>query len=435
VPTTATTIPKVTTRIVRPEGRSSGAYFWLLLFIIFYFYRPGDWIPGLEIIPIEKITGTLALLGFGVGLLTRRQSQRMQPETLYLILLFAQFCLTIPFAYWRGGAFQIVFYGIAKVVMVAIAAAVIVNTWPQLRRLLLVQATAVPVLAAAALIRRHTGEGGRLIGVGAHYDNPNDFAFLMTLTFPFCFAFLLSTRNPVAKVAWSVGMAMMGVALIMTASRVGLLTIVLGGGMCLWQFGVKGRRPFLVFVAILLALSIVAVAGPGHLIRRLTSTFTQEEQSAYASAQIRRELLEKSVLTAIEHPFFGVGPGNFAVLSGVWKEAHNSFTEIAAEAGFPALILFLLYLSRGFANVRQVKQLCVGQTDKSLLAGAMQASLATFVVGAMFTTWEYQYPIYLLVSYSTAFRRIVTTPEGAAPSRFPPSPLALTSPATSREKS
>jgi putative inorganic carbon (hco3(-)) transporter len=414
VPTTTASIPDVTTRVGRPTGRSTSGYFWLLLFIVFYFYRPEDWVPGLKVIPIEKITGTLALLGFGLSLLTTKRFPRMPVELFYLILLFGQFCLTIPFAIWRGGAFQVVFGVIAKVVLIAIATAVVIDTWPQLRRLLFVQATAVPVLAAAALVRHRTGPDGRLSGVGTSFDNSNDFAFLMALTFPFCFAFLLSTRKPIAKAAWAMGMAIMGVALVLTASRVGLLTIVLAGGICLWQFGIKGRRPFLVFLAILLAIGIATVAGPGHIVRRVAATFTGEDVRAYESAQARKELLKKSLLAAIEHPFFGVGPGNFQVISGMWREAHNSFTEVAAEAGLPALILFVMFLSRGFANLRTVKQRCRGQTHKLLLAGAMQASLATFVVGAMFTTWEYQHFVYLLVAYSTAFRRIMTRPEGAA---------------------
>jgi len=71
----------------------------------------------------------------------------MPRETVYLLLLFGQFCLTIPFAYWHGGAFQVVFFVIAKVVLIALAASVIVDTWPRLRRLILVQATGVPVVS------------------------------------------------------------------------------------------------------------------------------------------------------------------------------------------------------------------------------------------------------------------------------------------------
>jgi O-antigen ligase len=382
------------------------AYFWLLLFITLYFLRPEDWIPGLAVIPIEKVTGFLALMGFGFGMLAAgQQFLRMPRETFYLILLFGQFCLTIPFAIWRGGAFRVVFFVIAKVVLIAVATSLVVNTWPQLRRLVFVQACAAPVLAAAALVRHRLDKEGRLMGVGNNFANANDFAFLMALTFPLCIALMLSTRNPLAKAAWVLGMVIMGVALTLTGSRMAVLTMAVSMGVCLWQFGLKGRRPYLVFLAALVALGVAGLAGR-RLIERLASTFTARDISAYESTELRKETLKKSLLIAAQHPLFGVGPGNFQVVSGVWREAHNSFTEVAAEAGFPALILFLMILRRGFVNLREVKRLSDGQTEKVVLAGALQASLATFMVGGLFSTWEYQYVPYLLVAYSTAFYQI-----------------------------
>jgi len=383
------------------------AYFWLLLFITLYFLRPEEWIPGLAVIPVEKITGLLALAGFGLGLLASTQRFRHMPrETLYLILLFGQLCLTIPFALWRGGSFRVVFFLFVKVVLISIAIALAVDNWPQLRRLLFVQACAVPILAAAALLRHQTDKEGRLVGVGHAFDNANDFSFLMSLTLPLCFAFLLSTRSLMAKAAWALGMATMGAAIVLTASRQGLVTAAISLGFCLWEFGVKGRRLYLVLLAMVVAVGVLGVARPGRLMKRVASTFGKADSSTYESTQIRGAMLKQSLVTALKHPLFGVGPGNFVVISGFWRVAHNSYTEMAAEGGLPALILFLMILYRGLANMRGVKRLADKKSDIKLLATALQASLVTFVIGGLFSSWEYQYMPYLLVAYSTAFYRI-----------------------------
>jgi len=402
-----------TTRSDVPGPKRAGtptlsfAYFWLLLFITVYFFRPEDWVPGLAAVPVAKVTGFFALAGFGLSALAGGQQLRHLPrETLYLILLFGQFCLTIPFAVWRGGAFRVVFYLLAKVVLIAITIALAVRTLAQLRRLIFVQACAVPVLAAAALIGHRLNSEGRLMGVGNNFDNANDFAFLISLTFPFCLALMLSTHQPIVKAAWALGMVIMGVALILTGSRMGVVTMAVSMGICLWQFGVKGRRPHLLFLVIPLAVGVVALAGPGQLIMRLRSTFAAQDISTYESTELRKEGLKRSVQIALQHPLFGVGPGNFQVVSGFWREAHNSFTEVAAEAGLPALVLFVMILWRGFVNLREGKRLSVGRTDWMLLADALQVSLVTFIVGGLFSTWEYQYTPYLLVAYSTAFYRI-----------------------------
>ncbi len=56
------------------------------------------------------------------------------------------------------------------------------------------------------------------------------------------------------------------------------------------------------------------------------------------SWKLARTLLKQSISMAFHHPLFGVGPGNFPVVTGEWRVAHNSYTELAAEAGFPALV-------------------------------------------------------------------------------------------------
>ena len=371
----------------------------------------------MSLIPVEKVTGFLALAGFGLSLLASGQRFRHMPrETLYLILLFGQLCLTIPFAVWRGGSFRVVFFVFAKVVLISIAIALAVDTWPQLRRLLFVQASAVPILAAAAVLRHQTDKEGRLVGVGYAFDNANDFAFLISLTLPLCFAFLLSTRRPLGKAAWVLGMAIMGAAIVLTASRQGLMAGAIGLSFCLWEFGIKGRRLYLVLFAPVVVVGVLAVAQPGRLMKRVVSTFGEADSSTYESTQIREAILKESLVAAIKHPLFGVGPGNFTVISGVWRVAHNSFTEMAAEGGMPALILFLMILYRGLANVGRLKRgLTDKESDMKLLATALQASLFTFVIGGFFSSWEYQYIPYLLVAYSTAFYRIA----GAKPSPKP----------------
>jgi len=66
---------------------------------------------------------------------------------------------------------------------------------------------------------------------------------------------------------------------------------------------------------------------------------------ASLSAQQRKELLFKSLKVTVRHPLFGVGPGNFEVVSGAWDVTHNSYTQISAEGGIPAF--FCRYLSFG----------------------------------------------------------------------------------------
>ncbi len=137
--------------ISEKKQRSSFAYWALLVFSFLYYARPEDVIPGLNVISVAKIAGGLAVVGLIAGLMTQKGKVKFPLEVKLLLLLGAQMCLTIPFAYWRGGAFATVFEKYSKGVIVAILVSMLVTNLPQLRKLLWVQAAAMVVTAIASM--------------------------------------------------------------------------------------------------------------------------------------------------------------------------------------------------------------------------------------------------------------------------------------------
>src|SRR4030095_16520609 len=147
----------------KQRRRTTFAYRTLLFFSFVYYTRPADVIPGLGFIPIEKISGGVALIALFVGLAGRKAKIKIGVEIKVLLLLFAHLCLTIPFAYWRGGAFSTVFERFSKNVIVLLLVALIVETFAQLRTLVFVQAAAVATMTCVSVIM-HPDYAGRLSG-------------------------------------------------------------------------------------------------------------------------------------------------------------------------------------------------------------------------------------------------------------------------------
>jgi hypothetical protein len=88
--------------------------------------------------------------------------------------------------------------------------------------------------------------------------------------------------------------------------------------------------------------------------------------------------------------------------------AHNSYTELAAESGIPALILFLLALWAAFKNLAQVRQSRQYREDPefTLFAQALWAGLAAYMAGAFFASIEYNLYPYFVIGYTCAMVRI-----------------------------
>ena len=119
-------------------------------------------------------------------------------------------------------------------------------------------------------------------------------------------------------------------------------------------------------------------------------------------------MLRRSIDLTIHNPVFGVGPGNFPAVTQTWKVAHNTYTELSAEAGLPALALFLVFLALAFRNLRRLRKLpgYAANPQIQLFTGALLASLAAYLVGAAFADTEYSLFPYFLVAYTSALYRI-----------------------------
>jgi O-antigen ligase len=402
------TVPAVPTAESKKRRKAKGAYIALLLLSALYFARPEDVIPGLHLIPLAKIAGGIALVALILGLMSGRSKQKLAPEVKYLLGFFVWYCITIPFAYWRGGAFTTVMTRLSKGVIAALLVAVLVEELWQLRRLIWVQAGAVAGISVLSVAMHHT-HGGRLTGVlSGVFENPNDLAINIALNWPLCVAFFFLAKG-FKKALWASAILIMLVGVELTYSRSGFLAIALAAVLVLWEFAIQGRRFYLIVLAGFLGVAVLVVS-PGHYAERLSSIVTgqQEDSMDRGSREARKQLLIRSVSTALHNPVFGIGAGNFEVTSGNWHVAHNTYTEIAAEGGFPALTLFMLVIYRTFYNLRQVRKSHAHKQDSEIriLTGGLWVSVVAYLVSAFFASTEYSMYPYFLVGYATALYQI-----------------------------
>lgn len=401
---------KASTAEVQPENQLlKGAFFWLTLFYFVYCARPEDWIPGLKYLPLAKITAILAMASL---LMHRYQAKRqfrdLPKEAGYLAIMVVLLIISAFMSpVWPGGAF---FHALdtSKVFLAWVVTFMVVTTFSRLRRLIYVQAASVAIIAIVSLAKGHSTP--RLEGVlGGIYSNPNDLAFAIVLSLPFCLAFLLTAKNLFRRLVWGGAMLIMSTALFLTASRAGFIDLVVSGAVCLWHFGIRGRRPQLIIAAGLVMGTLLILAG--GLLRARFATISgdvdPDVESAYGSFEERKFLYLKS-LEGIEHyPLFGVGDRCFANYSGIWKEVHNAYLQIAVEGGIPVLIFYLLFFQRGFANLRKLRRRRDLDLHTALFVGALHSSLIGFVVGALFAPEAYQFFPYFAVAQTSVLVAIV----------------------------
>jgi len=376
-----------------------GAYVVLVLFMFTYCARPQDWIPGLSNVPLAKIVGVLALLALVFSHWQIRN--RLPREVICLFLLIGQLFLASLFSsVWRSGAVMTTL-DFAKILLIVVLIITAVNTTRRLRLLIVVQTASVALIAAVTILRGRV-LGGRLEGMlGGNYSNPNDLALSMVISLPLCLGLLFLARNRLWKAVWALAMLAMAYVVFLTGSRAGFIALMITAVVCLWHFAIRGHRRYILVLVPMVGMILWLSTGD-MLSRRLKGTVDEKADAAYGSAQQRQQLFWRSIEITKDHPLFGVGPGNFDQVSGVWHETHNTFTQLSSEGGLPALVLYVCILWLGFMNLRKAKRLVSMRTESNLLARVLHASLIGYIVGSVFASVGYQFFPYILVAYTAA---------------------------------
>ena len=414
---------QIGTRSVKLQkpAAASGAFLWLTAFYVVYCARPEDWIPGLGSIPLAKIAGVFALLALLTSLgRTQRKFRDLPRESHCLLAMICVLFLSALFSpVWKGGALSNT-EEFAKVWVIWILTFLLVTDFAKLRRLIYIQSVSVAIISLVSIVLGHSRE--RLEGViGGIYSNSNDLAFAIVLTLPFCLAFLLTAKGVLVRLCWTGGILVMGLALFMTASRAGFISLVFSGTVCLWYFGVKGRRLYLIVASVLTIIILLAVAGR-PLINRMAAmggrVNTLEDNRAYGSYEERKYLMHRAIEGIERYPVLGIGMRNFETYSGVWRDVHMTYLQIAVEGGIPSLILYLLFLASAFRNLRKVRRNSDLDVQTTLFVGGLQSSMVGFVIGALFAPVAYQFYPYFYVAYTSVLEATIKEREGV-PGSFP----------------
>jgi hypothetical protein len=399
---------------VKPS-RSTLAYYALMMFSVIYFARPEDFIPGLAVVPINKIAGGIALFAM-IFLVPAGRRHRLTLELKILLLLLAHMILCIPFAAWRGGAYDTVINKFSKGVIVAILIYMVTTSVKEVRRLLAIQAGTIALVTVASVFVHDTIDG-RLMGIQKGIlENPNDLAINIAINFPLCVAFFFAAKKMLWKLFWAACLGFLMWGVIATYSRSGLLAMVVTVAICIWEFGIKGKRRVVLVSAVFIGMIAVGVVivTPNYLIRIESIVRGDIEGSGdRGSLEARQQLLKDSLKLMVKHPIFGVGPGNFSSYTQTWRVAHNTYSELGAETGVPGVFLFLLLLVFTLRKIRGVRKLPGYETseDIRLWTSALWAAMAAYMAGAVFASTEYNLFPYFMVGYISAVYQIASVPQ------------------------
>jgi O-antigen ligase len=127
-----------------------------------------------------------------------------------------------------------------------------------------------------------------------------------------------------------------------------------------------------------------------------------------------------STVTAIEmimeRPLFGFGLGmnrlEFVERNLGWTHVHNAVLEVGADAGVPAMIVYVLILWHLFRGLhRAAKRFRAHRaSEHEALAGGVQLALIAFVVATLFYPVAYHFYLFYITGFALALQAMRTSP-------------------------
>lgn len=371
-------------------------------------------------------------------------------ESRAALCLFALAAASVPTSVWPGESLRFVLFAFSKTILFFFLLLHCVRSSKHLRSLIW-SFTGAHLALAFGVVFLSVQERARLTGT---YD-PNDLAFVLVCALPVAVMLMVVERGwrRYATVPF-VFLAL--VAIIMTKSRGGLVTLVVVGVILLVKLPL--RNPLLPVGLVIASLLVFALFAPQSYWDRMatigwgndetTSERARELGEAPPSAakayessglSVRWQVWQTGIRLMLENPIFGVGASNFLVAEGgetfagvgMWKAAHNVYLQIGAELGVPALVVFLYLLYRSIKNCRTVIRVARGTPELQYylwMAHGFEAAMYGYIIGGAALNHGYANILYYLVAMSTLLKwvtfRDLARVRKAEPGRDPAQNLA-----------
>jgi O-antigen ligase len=384
----------------------------LLVFIVLLYANPGNWFDEVPDIGYAKIAAGCALLALGGSWLLYNHRISLGGLTgVALIGLYFLVGFSASWSYWPSASVD-TFLEAVKYFAIFFVAANVVDSKPRLHYFLSTMALASLIPAFGTIhswvTGQHLVDGDRVGWIGI-FANPNDLAYHLVVGV----ALVLCAREAASrrrmKLVYLLALIPIGTAIVLTQSRGGMLAC--GAALVLWVLRSVRRAPAALGVAV--ALACVSMLGPANI-------FEHRMESAQAfgtdmSAQGRIDAWRTGMNIAAARPLTGVGAGAFVVAwpdfapgdAGPARTEHNTFVQLVAEIGIPALCFFVLALVAGALGVSRATR----TADLASYARGVQCGLAAFAVCSVWGGIAFSWPVYLLLGASVAIRRLAAEEE------------------------
>ena len=390
------------------------------LFLLTVIGRVGELVPGLGSLPLAKIS-----MGMGVILLIAiwkrlpKLSAVASPFALTALALVGLAFVTAPFSIWPGQTLLFLTTQLPIIAAAVILCCKISYTWGLLRSIMRLLVLAAVGLGLVATLAFH---GGRATA-GNSYDT-NDLAYVLVSTLPLALAFALTAKTKVMVLVNAGICAMLLVALLLTASRGGLLGLVAMLAMMVLmplkrpQRGKSRNRIVLPAIGLVCAAMLAWACLPAETRERLSSVLDlgSDYNMDTTNRDSRSAIWGRGFDAVLQRPV-GYGVNSFPMvdvrMGGKFRGAHNSYLQVLVELGVLGLLIFSRMYLLSWRALQKMRRSLLAlapseEHDQMLVfARMLQVALIGNTVSGFFLSMAYSVILWVLFAAVIACASLV----------------------------
>lgn len=390
-------------------------YYLLILLIPFNthpFWSQNIMMQGLTPIKIVGIAALIYAFIYGSG--KRIYGRRGQRQYKWLLFLLLWVSLS---SFVNGLSFHMVYMRLFSMISFFFITILLVDSKEKVRKSLVVAVLSM-CIATAYTVRDYIiytiPYGWRPPG---SFGDSNYYALSAVSMVPVAFYLWKHDHTKWIRLFGLAAFSFITLGIALTLSRGGLLALFVA--LFLLIVDRKGLAKGLVVGSIVLViLSVVIVPEATWQRFKGVVTFMDDDPEGpkEVSFNHRLMLLKSGKEMVKANPFFGIGLGNFKPLSVYYLPelsspgiAHNSFMEVAAETGLPALFAFIIILASVVKDLKRLERRLNDYTG--ILCKGMRIGFIAMIVAAFFLSAQYEKMLWLLIDLTIAIKRFAFSKE------------------------
>jgi len=380
--------------------------FWMVCAYLFLEYvRPQSIYPALNFLPWTQLVVIGAILGCFADRTVRWVSS---PINTMLVLYFFVIGLSSYFAYFP----QVSYDNLDRYYLWVIIYFVIINVVNSRRRFFIficiffLASSKLSVSLSLTWIKRgfaFTDWG--LMGPPGFFQNSGELAIQMLVFWPFAWAFATSVKP-------------------FTSRRMHFLLMLMPVTAVMVILGASSRGAQIALIVQIILMNHRSIFKPKIIISSLVVLFLiwnflpEQQKQRFENmgqdqtSQQRMLYWENGIDMVLDNPILGVGYFNFApyferfypedILLRQAELPHNIFIQVATDAGFVGLLIFLFIILYAFFKCRNLR-ISGCEKNQALIGNCANLSLIGFVVAGQFVTVTYYPFIWIHLALVVAF--------------------------------